>query len=66
MGGWHDFRHTFSNEWVAHDGNMRILQEILGHSSINTTAFFYTKPNISDLKAGHHRHSVLESLPEYR
>lgn len=36
----HGLRHTFGREFAANSGNMRALQEILGHSSMSTTELY--------------------------
>lgn len=33
----HDLRHTFGSWWAQADGNMMVLKQIMGHSSIKTT-----------------------------
>lgn len=34
---WHTLRHTFASHYVMHGGNLRALQEFLGHAHINAT-----------------------------
>ncbi len=46
----HLLRHTFGNHFIR-KGGLKHLQKILGHSSINTTAAFYTDPDFPDLLA---------------
>jgi integrase len=36
----HGLRHTFGREFAANSGNMRALQEILGHSNMSTTELY--------------------------
>jgi integrase len=33
----HDIRHTFASNWLNDGGDMKVLQHMLGHSSISTT-----------------------------
>jgi len=40
--GLHIFRHHFGSEFAEKDGNMKILQDILGHSVITTTMIYST------------------------
>ena len=49
----HLLRHTFANIFLRENGDLRALQEILGHADVNTTAMIYTEPDIEDLKAKH-------------
>jgi len=44
----HLLRHTFANLYIR-KGNLRKLQKILGHSRIDTTARFYTDPDLDDI-----------------
>lgn len=50
----HLLRHTFANHYNR-NGNLRKLQKILGHSSISTTADYYTDPDMVDIIAEHKR-----------
>lgn len=36
--GWHILRHTFATSFLRETGNIRLLQDILGHSDISQTA----------------------------
>lgn len=36
----HDLRHTFATYLLQSSGNIRVVQEILGHSSLNTTLIY--------------------------
>jgi len=38
--GLHIFRHLFGSEFAAKNGNMKILQDLLGHSVITTTMIY--------------------------
>jgi len=40
LSGLHIFRHQFGSEFAEKDGNMKILQDLLGHSNINTTMIY--------------------------
>jgi integrase/recombinase XerD len=43
--GLHIFRHNFARNLVSKDINLATIKELLGHSSITTTAQFYAKSN---------------------
>jgi len=50
----HLFRHSFAAHLLRHGADIRYVQEMLGHKSLNSTQS-YTKIEISDLKRIHHK-----------
>lgn len=46
----HDLRATFAQEVLNHTQNMRVVQELLGHESIETTQI-YTMARVKDMRA---------------
>lgn len=59
--GAHTLRHTFATRYLMNGGNVRILQEILGHTSLATT-MIYVHLAGRDVKADHALHSPAHSL----
>lgn len=43
--GCHIFRHSFGDYLVSQGVDLKIIQELLGHSNITTTSKFYTRPS---------------------
>jgi integrase len=54
----HDLRHTFATLAIAQGGNIKIISDILGHSSITMTLDVYVHSD-TDMQ-----HTVLESLSD--
>ena len=46
----HDIRHSVATSLLENDIDLKIIQEYLGHSTMNTTANFYLHPNINQKK----------------
>jgi len=42
----HDIRHTAANRTLRKTGNMRVVQKMLGHSDVATTAIYVDVPNV--------------------
>ncbi len=59
--GPHTLRHTFATQYIRNGGNVRILQEILGHSNLSTT-MIYVHLAGRDVKLDHARHSPVHML----
>lgn len=47
----HDLRHTTGMRTLRKTGNLRIVQSLLGHTDIKTTATFYTDALVDDVRA---------------
>jgi len=61
---WHLLRHTFANHFINGGGPLRMLQKILGHASVTTTASIYLDPELPELSAAHRRASPLAQIDE--
>lgn len=61
----HLLRHTFANLYIR-KGNLKKLQKILGHSRIDTTARFYTDPDLEDIIQEHRYASPTAQLKKMK
>lgn len=57
----HGLRHNFAKGWVQNNGNMFVLQKILGHSSLDMTRK-YVKLFSEDIKEDFERFSPLDTI----
>lgn len=57
----HLLRHTFANIYIRR-GELRKLQKMMGHSRIDTTARFYTDPELKDIQREHEYASPLAQI----
>jgi integrase len=48
----HDTRHTTGQRTLRATGNLKLVQRLLRHTEISTTATFYTDTTMDDLRAG--------------
>jgi len=48
----HDTRHTTGQRTLRATGNLKLVQTLLRHTEIGTTAEFYTDTTMNDLRAG--------------
>lgn len=55
----HDLRHTTGMRTLRRTKNLRVVQELLGHTEIKTTATFYTAALVEDL-----RNAMEETAPQ--
>jgi len=58
--GSHRVRHAFGKGYLVNGGDLRSLQEIMGHSHISTTQK-YASLNLNDVVAKHHQFTPLRS-----
>ncbi len=58
----HSFRHAFARDFLLHGGDIGILSEIMGHSSVLTTKSFYGIFTVQQLQQQHTKHSPITQL----
>lgn len=63
--GVHRFRHTFAKKWITSGGNVAILKDILGHSSLDVTQN-YINTLVSDLKVEMDKFSIIDQFTNKR
>jgi integrase len=51
IGGWHDFRHTLTTSLRKRGWSPKVIAEIVGHSSVNTTERIYDHADHEDFRA---------------
>ena len=59
--GGHRLRHSFGKGYVVNGGDLRSLQQIMGHASIATTQK-YVSLNLSDIIEKHHKFTPLHAV----
>ena len=59
--GSHRLRHSFGRGYLVNGGDVRSLQEIMGHADIRTTQK-YSSLNLTDIIAKHHMFTTLRSV----
>lgn len=61
--GFHIFRHSASQFFIAQEGSMRVLQSILGHAEISTTSI-YAHVLDSTIKQQHEQYTPINLIDE--
>jgi integrase len=59
----HDLRHTAGMRTLRKTRNFRVVQELLGHTDIKTTATFYTTALVDDVRAAMEETHGAAALP---
>jgi len=59
--GSHRIRHAFGKNYLVNGGDLRSLQEIMGHADVKTTEK-YASLNLTDVIEKHHRFSPLRAV----
>lgn len=58
----HIFRHTFAREFLLNGGDLAILSQLLGHSSVTVTKSSYALFDVQELKEKHKLYSPIARL----
>lgn len=58
----HGLRHLCATEFLRETGNLVLTAQLLGHTTVQTTAAFYEHLDLEDLKAAHLQRNSLEGL----
>lgn len=61
----HSLRHHFAREWLRKGGDLTMLSQVLGHSTIDVTANFYARWAGHELQNAHLRYSPLAAAGGY-
>lgn len=59
----HAFRHAFAKGAIENGIDLSRLSELMGHSSEATTAKYYARWNVSDLRRAHRKFTPVTSFP---
>lgn len=60
----HAFRHGFAREYLTNGGDLATLAQLMGHSSVTTTASYYAVFSQKELARNHDRFSPAKGLEE--
>ncbi len=58
----HGLRHLCATEFLRQTGNIALTAQLLGHSSISTTARFYEHLDLEDLRQAHGKAAVVSGV----
>ena len=59
----HDTRHTAATGLLRRTGNLKLAQQLLGHTDIKTTAKFYAHVTVDDLRRALDAASSIVAIP---
>lgn len=62
----HAFRHAAARNWLKSGGNLSVVSQLLGHSSVLVTSQFYARWADNELQSWHNRLTPFNSVEEKR
>ena len=60
----HAFRHTCASDVLDHSGDLRVVQQMLGHSDLKTTAIYLRVAGLGDVRSAMEGRDYQRAMPD--